>query len=147
MSSLPITGLSANALALEPQSVRNGGAAAQNAYQEGLAFENVLVNELAQQLSQTVPGLSGGSSSSDGLGGSSSGSSSDPLSGSSLGPYSSLLTQALGDGLMSGGGTGVAMQIARALDPALNHPTSSAQSSGTPAQPPSATGTSGGATP
>ncbi len=149
-SSLPVAGLPIGAQALEPQSIRDGGKAAQSAYQEGLAFEDMLVNELAQQLTDSVPGLSGGSG--GGSGGGQLG------SGSALGAYASLLPQALSQGIMSTGGTGIAMQIARAIDPALTHPAASgspsagspsAGSAGSPsagsatASPPSA---SGGAT-
>ena len=98
-----------------------------DAYQTGLAFENVLVNELAQQLAATVPGLDGSSGSDDGLGGSSDdglGGTSDDSSGSSggLGAYSSLLPQTLASSIMSGGGTGIAMQLAKSIDPALGAP-------------------------
>ncbi len=108
----------------EPAAVRNGGQKAKDAYQTGLAFENVLVNELAQQLSATVPGLDG---SDDGLGGTSDGSSDAGRTGGvggggGLGAYSSLLPQTLSTSIMSGGGTGIAMQIAKAIDPALGVP-------------------------
>jgi len=109
----------------EPASVRNGDQKAKNAYATGAAFENVLVSELAQQLSATVPGLDG---SDDGLGGSTG--SSDGSAGSTggvggsggLGAYSSLLPQTLANSITSGGGTGIAMEIARAIDPALGAP-------------------------
>ena len=97
----------------EPASVRNGNQKAKNAYETGLAFENVLVNELAQQLSATVPGLDGSSGSDDGLGGS---------SDDGLGAYSSLLPQTLATSVMSAGGTGLALQIAQSIDPALDSP-------------------------
>ncbi len=123
LSSLSLgTSLPAIDPALVPASVRNGDQAAQKAYQEGLAFEDVLVNELAQEMSSTT-GLDG---SSDGLGGST-----DPggglgggsgLGGSSLGAYSSLLPQALSTSVMSAGGTGLALQIAQSIDPALAAP-------------------------
>jgi hypothetical protein len=110
--------------AKEPAAVRNGDKKAQDAYKTGLAFENVLVNELAQQLSATVPGLDG---SDDGLGGTSDSSGAGGSSGGvggagGLGAYSSLLPQTLTSGIMSGGGTGIAMQIARSIDPALGAP-------------------------
>lgn len=125
-SSLPAAGLPPIDPALEPESVRNGNHAAKSAYQTGLAFEDVLVNQLAQQMTSTVPGLSGD----DGLGGSS-GDSSSGASGSSGGPtgagagmgaYSSLLPQALTSSVMARGGTGIAMQIAQSIDPALANP-------------------------
>ena len=105
--------------ALEPESVRTGNQAAKNAYQEGLAFEDILVNELVTQMTKTVPGLDGSSSGSDGSDGSGGGLGG---SGSGLGAYASLLPQALTSNVMSTGGTGIAMQIARSIDPALGAP-------------------------
>jgi hypothetical protein len=123
------TGLPASSMgpidpAKEPASVRNGDQKAKNAYATGMAFENVLVSELAQQLTATVPGLDG---SDDGLGGtnnnsSSSGSSGGVGGGGGLGAYSSLLPQTLATSIVSGGGTGIAMEIAKAIDPALGAP-------------------------
>jgi hypothetical protein len=121
-ASLPASTLPPIDPAYEPQSVRKGNTAAKNAYQEGLAFEDVLVNELSQELTATVPGLSGSDSGSDdGLGGTDS--SSSGLGDSGLGAYASLLPQALTNSVMSGGGTGIAMQIAQSIDPALGEPT------------------------
>ena len=126
-ASLPAGNLPTIDPANEPAAIRNGDQKAKNAYQTGLAFENVLVNELAQQLAATVPGLDGSSGSDDGLGGSSDdglGGSSGDSSGSAggLGAYSSLLPQTLASSIMSGGGTGIAMQIAQSIDPALGAP-------------------------
>jgi hypothetical protein len=110
--------------ATEPAAIRNGDQKAKNAYQTGLAFENVLVSQLAQQLSATVPGLDG---SDDGLGGTN-GDSSDAGStggvggGGGLGAYSSLLPQTMATSIMSGGGTGIAMEIAKSIDPGLGAP-------------------------
>ncbi|MGA2011384.1 MAG: hypothetical protein ABSH51_12775 [Solirubrobacteraceae bacterium] len=121
--STPVTGLPPTDPALEPASVRNGNQAAKNAYDTGLAFENVLVNELTQQLTATVPGLDGstgdglGGTSDDGLGGT--GDDSGGGSSSALSSYSSLLPSALTSSIMSSGGTGVAMQIAESIDPKL----------------------------
>jgi Rod binding domain-containing protein len=112
----------------EPASVRNGDQKAKNAYATGVAFENVLVSELAQQMSATVPGLDG---SDDGLGGStdssggsagSAGSTGGVGGSGGLGAYSSLLPQTLANSITSGGGTGIAMEIAKAIDPALGAP-------------------------
>jgi hypothetical protein len=106
--------------ATEPAAVRHGGKAAQNAYQTGLGFEQMLVSELTQTMSDTL----GGSDPSASAGGSDAGASgSSGGSGSSpLGPYASLLPGALSSSIMSSGGTGVAMQIARSIDPKLNGP-------------------------
>jgi hypothetical protein len=123
-ASMPTSTLPLMDPATEPAAIRNGDQKAKNAYQTGLAFENVLVNELAQQLSATVPGLDG---SDDGLGGTSDDSSDSGSSGGvggagGLGAYSSLLPQTLTSSIMSGGGTGIAMQIAKSIDPALGVP-------------------------
>jgi hypothetical protein len=127
-ASLSTAGLPPIDPALEPASIRDGNKAAKNAYQTGLAFEDVLVNELSQQLMATVPGLDGsasddglGGSSDDGLGGSdaSDGVDDSSGSGSSLSTYSSMLPGALTSAIMSSGGTGVAMQLAEGIDPAL----------------------------
>jgi hypothetical protein len=124
-SALPATNTAPVDPALEPQSIRTGNQAAKNAYQTGLAFENVLMNQLAQAMTASVPGLSGDD---DGLGGSSDDSSSGGSTGgltssaSGMGPYASLLPQALTSGVMSTGGTGIAMEIAKAIDPALANP-------------------------
>ena len=117
-ASMPTSTLPLIDPATEPAAVRNGDQKAKNAYQTGLSFENVLVNQLAQQLAATVPGLDG--SDDDGLGGTSSDSSG---SSGGLGAYSSLLPQTLATSIMSGGGTGIAMQIATSIDPALGEPT------------------------
>lgn len=128
-SSLPTTSMAPIDPSLEPQSIRNGDQAAKKAYQEGLAFEDILVNQLAQEMSKTVPGLSGND---DGLGGTTDGSGSSSssaggLGGSAIGAYSSLLPQALTSSVMSGGGTGIAMEIARSVDPALANANGSAK--------------------
>jgi hypothetical protein len=118
--SLPASNVPAIDPAQEPVVVRKGGAAAQKAYQTGLAFENVLVNELAQTMTATVPGLDGTSGSDDGLGGTTDSSGSGAAGG--LGAYSSLLPQALTSSIMANGGTGIALQIAKSLDPSLGEP-------------------------
>ena len=108
----------------EPAAIRNGDKKAQDAYKTGLAFENVLVNELAQQMSATVPGLDG---SDDGLGGTSDDSSGAGEGGvtggvggsGGMGAYSSLLPETLASSIMQGGGAGIAMQIAKSIDPGL----------------------------
>jgi hypothetical protein len=123
-ASMPTSTLPLMDPATEPASVRNGDQKAKDAYKTGLAFENVLVNELAQQLSATVPGLDG---SDDGLGGTSDDSSGAGSTGGvggsgGLGAYASLLPQTLSTSIMSGGGTGIAMEIAKSIDPALGVP-------------------------
>jgi hypothetical protein len=120
-----------------PANIRNGNGAAKQAYSEGLAFENILVNELSQQLANTMYGGTGidgtdasdGTDSTDGTDGSDG--SSGLLSGASA--YSSLIPQALTSSIMSGGGVGIAEEFAQELDPSLLSQSAggSAESSGT----------------
>ena len=105
--------------ALEPADVRNGNAQVKQAYQEALGFENVLMQELTQELASTVTSSSdpadGTSDSGDSTDGSSSGLlGSDP----STSAFASMIPTALTQSVMSGGGVGVADQLAHALDPA-----------------------------
>jgi hypothetical protein len=130
-AALPTTGASMPSGSLplidpanEPAAIRNGDKKAQDAYRTGLAFENVLVTQLAQQLAATVPGLDGsddglGQSSDDSSDAGSTGSTGGVGGGGGLGAYSSLLPQTLTSSIMQGGGTGIAMQIAKSLDPGL----------------------------
>jgi Rod binding domain-containing protein len=98
--------------AQEPAAIRNGGHAAQQAYQTGLAFEQMLVEQLSQELAATAGGSSDGSSSSDGT-------DTSGLMGSdpATADYAQLLPQALSSSVMSAGGLGIAAQIAGAIDP------------------------------
>ena len=110
-----------------PANIRNGDSRAMKAYSEGLAFEDMLVSELTQQLSKTMYGGSssdGSSSSADGADGSSGG-----LLGGASGAsaYASMFPQALTSSIMSGGGLGMAEQFAQELDPALLSQSSSAK--------------------
>jgi hypothetical protein len=91
---------------------------ATQAKQVGLAFEQVLVNELAQQMAQTTSTPDDGSSSdgSDGSDGTTSGlMGSDPASSA----YAQMIPSVLTSSIMSAGGTGIAQQIAQSIDPAL----------------------------
>jgi hypothetical protein len=106
-----------------PESVRNGDQAAKNAYQAGLAFEQILVNELTTELAATA-------SSSDGSDGSDGTDSASGLMGSSdpaSSMYSQLLPTALTSAVMGSGGTGMALQLASAIDPGLGANVASAQ--------------------
>jgi Rod binding domain-containing protein len=107
--------------ALEPASIRGGNAEAKKAYQEALGFEDILVQQLTQQLASTVtsPGSDG---SSDGSGdSSSSGDGTGGMLGSdpSTSAFAGLIPTALTQSIMSGGGVGMAEQLARAIDPAI----------------------------
>ena len=136
MSALPASSLPPINAALEPASIRNGNAEAKRAYQAALGFEDVLVQQLTQQLAQTVTSP-GGDTSSDGS--SSDGSSSGSGTGGGLlgsdpstSAFARLIPTALTQGLMSGGGLGIAAQLARAIDPAIGTPQGSANSTPTP---------------
>ncbi|HET7047129.1 MAG TPA: hypothetical protein VFI54_02580 [Solirubrobacteraceae bacterium] len=104
----------------EPAAIRNGDADAKKAYQVGLSFEQVLVDQLTQGLASTAT-----DSSSDGSDDGSSGSSgaSGLMGGDAASSaYANMLPQTLTSSIMSGGGTGIAMQIAKSIDPALGYP-------------------------
>jgi Rod binding domain-containing protein len=123
--SLSVPGISGGALppidqANEPAVIRNGDATAKKAYQVGLSFEQVFVDQLTQELASTVSDPSGDGSSD----GSSDSSGASGLMGgdSASSAYANMLPQTLTSSIMSGGGTGIALQIARSLDPALAHP-------------------------
>jgi len=115
-----------------PANIRNGDSKAMQAYSEGLAFEDVLVGELTQQLSKTMYGGSGDGAAGDGTGvgsGGADGSDSGGSGGGMLGglsAYASLIPQALTSSIMSGGGLGIAEQFAKELDPSLLTQSSSA---------------------
>jgi hypothetical protein len=112
-------GLPSTAYASEPYAIKHGDSAAKSAYAEGLGFEQVFLGQLTQQLTAT---LSGDSSDSSGASGDS-GDSGDGSSTSAAGPYSSLLSSALTQGVMSSGGAGgLAMQLAESIDPSLALP-------------------------
>jgi hypothetical protein len=63
-SALNTSSLSAADYAGEPAAIRTGNSAAKSAYSEGLAFEEVLLNEVTQEMAKTAD------DDSDGLGGS-----------------------------------------------------------------------------
>jgi hypothetical protein len=107
-----------------PANIRNGNKQAQQAYTEGLAFEQVLVNQLTTQLANSIgsgspapTGDSGDGSSGSGSGG--------LLGGSSSSAYSSMIPSALTSSIMDGGGLGLAEQFAQTIDPALSDPAAS----------------------
>jgi hypothetical protein len=102
-----------------PAEVRNGDSKARQAYAEGLAFENVLVNELSQQMASTMYGGQADSSAATDstTGGDASGTGGGLLG--AAGAYSSLIPQALSSSIMSGGGIGLAQEFAQDIDPAL----------------------------
>ena len=125
--SLSVPGISGGALppidqANEPAVIRDGDATAKKAYQVGLSFEQVFVDQLTQELAATATDSSGDGSS-DGSGSSDSSGTSGLMGGDAASSaYANMLPQTLTSSIMSGGGTGIALQIARSLDPALAHP-------------------------
>lgn len=125
-------GISSLNVADIPQNIRTGDATARQAYVQGLAFEDVLVNELTQQMSSTISGSTDGSSSSD-YDSSAGGSSGSGLSGSGSSAFSSLIPQALTSGIMDDGGLGIADQLAASLDPSLAYATASTSGADTSA--------------
>jgi Rod binding domain-containing protein len=112
----------------EPADIRNGNSAAQKAYQEALGFEDILVQQLSQALASTVStptdDSSLGSDRSDGSDSSDSPSSTGGILGSdpSTSAFASLIPTALTQSIMSSGGTGIAQQLAQAIDPAIGTP-------------------------
>jgi hypothetical protein len=101
---------------LEPANVRHGTAQAKQAYATGLAFEQLLVDQLSQQLADTASSGDTGADGSDGSGESTTGAmSGDPATST----YAQMLPEALTSGVMSAGGLGIAAQIAASIDPAL----------------------------
>jgi Rod binding domain-containing protein len=93
--------------ALEPASVRNGSPAVQKAYATALDFEDMLVQQLSQSLTQASGTSEGGE---EGEGSSEGGE-------AASGELSSLLPQALTEGVMGQGGLGLAQQLVPALAP------------------------------
>jgi hypothetical protein len=100
----------------EPPAVRDGSPAAKRAWREGLAFEEMLLEELAQSLSATAGASGEGEEGSEGPAGAGTeaqgaGGLADPLTGA-------LLPRALAEGLVRGGGIGLAAKLAETIDPA-----------------------------
>ena len=105
----------------EPAAIRNGDANAKKAYQVGLSFEQVLVDQLTQELAATATDSS--SNGSDDGSGDGSGASGLMGGDAASSAYANMLPQTLTSSIMSGGGTGIALQIAKSVDPALAYPT------------------------
>jgi hypothetical protein len=80
--------------ALLPADIRDAAPARKDAYEAGLGFERLLVQQLSQSLTDSARDAMGGDS-----------------------PYASLLPDALTDGVMGGGGLGLARQMADAIQP------------------------------
>lgn len=117
MSTLGASNLPPIDAALMPADIRGGDARAKKAYQEALGFEDMLMQQLTEQLASTVTSPGGDSSSSSDSTDSSSGGilGSDPSTNALAG----LIPMALTQGVMSGGGVGVADRLAHAIDPEI----------------------------
>jgi hypothetical protein len=117
----PPAGLPIVNQALEPAAVRNGSPAVQKAYAGALAFEEMLVQQLSQSLTQGT-GLSGEEGSGEGNEGASEGGSGGAAGlaggGAVNSQLASLLPQALTEGVMRQGGLGLASQLMGSLAPA-----------------------------
>jgi hypothetical protein len=100
------SGPSAAGLAGAPAWVRNGSSEVQREYQLGLEFERLLVQQLTSTLSETTgqPGeATGAADSGEGT----------PEAASTL--FKTMLPGALADGVIAGGGLGLAAELARGL--------------------------------
>jgi hypothetical protein len=78
-----------------PADIRTATPERRDAYEAGLGFERLLVQQLTSSLARSARDALGGDS-----------------------PYASLLPDALADGVMSGGGLGLARQLTDAIQPA-----------------------------
>lgn len=85
--------------ALLPADIRSAPPARRNAYEAGLGFERLLVGQLATSLAGSAQDAFGGDS-----------------------PYASMLPDALADGVMDGGGLGLARQLADEIAPTTPTP-------------------------
>lgn len=117
MTGLPATNLPPIDQALLPADIRNGDAKAKQAYQEALGFEDILMQQLTQQLADTVtsPGGDASDSGDSGDGFATGLLGSDP----STNAFASMIPTAITQSIMSGGGVGIADRLAHALDPAI----------------------------
>jgi hypothetical protein len=86
-----------------PADIRTGPSAQRQAYETGLQFERMLVQQLTTQLEQTAQPTGDGEGDSG----------SDPAGGA----YAQLLPDALTDGVMAAGGLGLARAFANAQEP------------------------------
>lgn len=77
-----------------PADIRQAPQARKDAYAAGLGFERLLVQQLSESLTRSTGEALGGDS-----------------------PYASLLPDALTDGVIAGGGLGLARQLADAIEP------------------------------
>jgi len=100
-----------------PAAVREGSSAAKQAYTTGQGFEEMLLQQLSQSLAQSS-GLGGEGDGGEG------GGEEEGASSQAGGALEALLPQALTEGIMRGGGIGLATQLMHTLDPAASHASS-----------------------
>ena len=122
------TGLSIADEAHAPAAVRNGSTAVKQAYASAQGFEEMLMQQLSQSMLQSS-GL-GGEGGGEGEGEESS---SEGGSGGAGGVVTSLLPQALTEGVMREGGLGLASQLMSSLDPAAGASATGGSAGGTSA--------------
>ena len=89
-----------------PQAVREGSPAAKQAYATARGFEQMLLTQMSQSMVSSS-GLEG----EEAGGGATEEGSGETATGGGAGPESSLLVQAMSEGLMQGGGLGLAAQL------------------------------------
>ncbi len=105
LSSSAAVGMPVVDQAREPTWVRQGSASTQRAYQEALAFEGVLVEEMTHSLAGS--GLGGGEEAEGALG--------EEGSSSSEPGFAAIAPQALAGSIMGEGGLGLAAQLTQGL--------------------------------
>lgn len=103
--------------ALEPASVRNGSATVKQDYAAAQSFEETLLAQLSSSLVQSS-GLSGEGGEGGGEGESGEGGEAAAATGGGM--LTSLLPQALTEGVMHGGGLGLASHLMGTLDPSAS---------------------------
>jgi len=103
----------------EPAAVRNGSPAVKRAWSEAVGFEEMLVSQLTQTMSQSA-GL--GEEGAEGEG------STTPGGGASL--LTSMMPQTLAESISQAGGLGLASQLLDSIDPAARGATEAAAPSG-----------------
>jgi hypothetical protein len=93
-----------------PRDIRTAAPARKDAYEAGLGFERLLVQQLSQSLTESARDAMGGDS-----------------------PYAMLLPDALTDGVINGGGLGLARQLADAIEPPAAGPANADRAAAPPA--------------
>ena len=94
---MSLEGLPSVSDAALPREVRDGSADDKKAYRAALGFERMLVAQLTEQLSDSATGSEEESS--------------------TPAPYREMLSDALADGVIAGGGLGLAEQLYRGMRP------------------------------